>query len=100
FTVLARPKANVSLSYNYGTYGDVVGIQGWNFMPGETVTITFPGDVVVGRVTIRSDGTFSGKISVPKSAVVGYNTITSRGGTSGYAAGIRFQVYESVPVSA
>lgn len=93
-SVQPKPRANVSLSYNWGTYGDVVGIQGWNFQPGETVTITFPGNTVVGRVTVRSDGTFSGRVAVPKGAAVGYNTITSRGGSSGSSAGIRFEVFE------
>lgn len=96
FTVKPKPKANVSLSYDWGTYGDVVGIQGWNFQPGESVTISFPGNQIVGRVTVRSDGTFSGRVSVPKSAAIGYNTIIARGESSGSAAGIRFEALEYV----
>lgn len=97
FTVKAQPKANVSISENYVTQGDIISIQGWNYRPGETVTITLPGNITLGRVTVRDNGTFSGRIKIPATLPEGYHTITSRGGSSGFAAGIRVEVWGYIP---
>ena len=100
FTVKERPKANVSLNYTYATHGDVISIQGWNYLPGELVNITFPGNKLVGSIRVKSDGTFSGQFTIPATAATGYNTVTARGSSSGFSAGIRLQVYKNIQVTA
>jgi outer membrane protein assembly factor BamB len=74
-----------------GSPSSTVKVSGSGFGISETVTITFD-TTSVSNITTSSTGTFSKKITVPKSAQPGNHTITARGLTSGHSASATFLV--------
>jgi len=78
---------SLRLGSQSGSAGDFVGVQGWGFLPGERIRLTFldsaMGAVKLKTVTADPSGAFQGHVRVPAGASPGKQAIRAVGTSSG-----------------
>lgn len=90
------PSSGITISPSQGPVGTRVTVKGGNF-GAETVVISFQ-NIKVAKATTKNGG-FQTSFSIPKTALIGYDTIRAIGSTTGHSVSLPLIVIPTLTIS-